>query len=749
MSVAAGLPTGTVTFLFTDIEGSTRLVQQLGTERFDEVLAAHTQVLRRAFADGGHEVRIEGDALFVVFLSAPRAVAAATAAQRALANEAFAHGAEVRVRMGMHTGEGTAASLRAGADYVGIDVHRAARIAAVGHGGQVLISDTTRSLVEHALPAGVTLRDLGEHRLKDLAGPEHLFQLVIEGVRSDFPAIRGQGDVPSSVPQQLTSFVGREREIEDGSKALADARLLTLTGPGGTGKTRLSIEIAARVAPDFPDGTHWVPLASIFDPELVLPTIGAALGLADSGSRPVGQRVIEHMREKRALFVIDNFEQVLPAAGSIAEILRAARGVKAIVSSRAPLRVYGEREFPVPPLGVPDRSSRADPERLSQYESVRLFIDRAVAVKPDFRITNDNAPAVAEICARLDGLPLAIELAAARVKLLPVAAMLARLEHSLAMLSGGARDLPERQRTLRGAIAWSHDLLAPVTRRLFEHLAVFVGGASLDEIEAVCGPDDDLGIDILEGVGALVDQSLLRQREADGDARFQMLVTIRDFARERLEGSGDLVDLARRHAAAYLALAERNAAELTGANSGRGLDRMALDHDNLRAAMEWALAHDASMAMRLGFAMWRFWHMRGHLAEGRGILERVLAFPDQAAPQSSRAKALEAAGGTAYWQGDIDAARAFYLRALELWRAARTAGDRERPLQPDVHVHHPWAGGVTTGTASTRGPAPGRRRRPRAPAGGPRDLPGTGGRARAGQRPLGNDGRSLRRGTVR
>ncbi|MDP9265703.1 MAG: diguanylate cyclase [Chloroflexota bacterium] len=670
MSGAASLPTGTVTFLFTDIENSTKLLQRLGTERFDEVLGAHTQALRSAFADGGHEVRVEGDALFVVFLSAPRAVAAAAAAQRALTNETFPHDAEVRVRMGLHTGEGTTASVRAGADYVGIDVHRAARITAAGHGGQVLISDTTRSLVENALPAGVTLRDLGEHQLKDLARPERLFQLVIERVRADFPAIRDQGDVPSSVPAQLTSFVGREREIEEGSKALADARLLTLTGPGGTGKTRLSIAIAGRVAADFPDGTHWVPLASIFDPELVLPTIGSSLGLADSGSRPVRERVIEHVRGKRALFVIDNFEQVLSAAGNIGEILRAAPGVKAIVSSRAPLRVYGEREFPVPPLGVPERGAAADPDRLSQYESVRLFIDRAVAVTPDFRITNDNAPAVAEICARLDGLPLAIELAAARVKLLPPAAMLSRLERSLAMLSGGARDLPERQQTLRGAIAWSYDLLAPRTRRLFERLAVFVGGASLEEIEAVCGTSDELSIDVLEGVGALVDHSLLRQREVAGDARFQMLVTIREFARERLEASGDLFELARRHAAAYVAVAERNAAELTSAASGQRLDRMEREHDNLRAAMEWAIRNDAATAMRLGFAMWRFWHMRGHLEEGRGVIERVLSVPDDAVPQGLRAKALEAAGGTAYWQGDIDAARRFYDRALELSRAS-------------------------------------------------------------------------------
>ncbi|MFN2519837.1 MAG: adenylate/guanylate cyclase domain-containing protein [Candidatus Limnocylindria bacterium] len=669
MSVPESLPTGTVTFLFTDIEGSTALLQRLGTERYDEVLSAHTDALRRAFADGGALVRVEGDALFIVFPSAPKAVAAAAAAQRALAGQSFPYGSEVRVRMGLHTGEGTAASVRAGADYVGIDVHRAARIAAAGHGGQVLISDATRSLVEHALSDGVTLRDLGEHRLKDLPAPEHVYQLVVDGLPSEFPPIRDVGDAASSIPAQLTSFVGREREIEEGSKALAGARLLTLTGPGGTGKTRLSIEIAARVGTAFPDGTHWVPLASILDPDLVLPSIGAALGLADSGSRPMRERVIEHVRAKRALFVVDNFEQVLAAAGDIGEILHAAEGVKAIVSSRAPLRVYGEREFPVPPLAVPDDAGR-DAETVSHYESVRLFIDRAVAVKPDFRVTNDNAPAVAEICARLDGLPLAIELAAARVKLLPPAAMLARLDRSLTMLSGGARDLPERQRTLHGAIAWSYDLLEPGSRRLFERVSIFAGGAWLEQMEAVCGDADEPGIDIFEDLATLVDNSLLRQREIDGDARFQMLVTIRAFALGRLEASDEAANMARRHAAAYLALAERSALELMGAEGGRTLDLMQQDHDNLRAAMEWAIAHDTATAMRLGAALWRFWHMRGHLEEGRGVLERVLALPDEGTSGELRPKALQAAGGTAYWQGDLTAATRFYEEALALSRAS-------------------------------------------------------------------------------
>src|SRR5438067_113435 len=406
--VATGpLPRGTLTFVFTDIEGSTKLLNALGTDRYHEVLEAHTDALRRAFAKG-HEVRIEGDALFVVFATGQDAIEATTAAQRTLGTSTFPHGAVVRVRMGMHTGEGTPASERAGADYVGIDVHRAARIAAVAHGGQVLLSAATRMLAGSDLPSGVALRDLGEHQLKDLAQPERIFQLVIDGCPSEFPALRSLDRIPNNLPTQLTTFIGREKEIRQGLALLDGSRLLTLTGPGGTGKTRLSLQLAAEAAAGFPDGAFWVQLAPISDPELVPSTIAHALGVQVSGSEMPLDRVTEHLRAKKLLLVLDNFEQILPAATTVSSLLADSPQLKVLASSRAPLRITGEQEFPIPPLELPDPERLPSLEVLAQSDAVRLFIERARAVRPDFMVTAENASAVAEICFRLDGLPVAL-----------------------------------------------------------------------------------------------------------------------------------------------------------------------------------------------------------------------------------------------------------------------------------------------------------------------------------------------------
>src|ERR671936_1111699 len=452
------LPSGTLTFLFTDIEGSTKLLNALGTERFHDVLAAHTQALRRAFADGGTEVRIEGDALFVVFSSAAKAIRAAAAAQRALATTRFPHDATVRVRMGMHTGEGTPAREEAGADYVGIDVHRAARIAAVAHGGQVLVSGATALLAAPDLGEGIALRDLGEHRLKDLAQPERIDQLVIDGCPSEFPPLRSIDRVPNNLPTQVSTFIGRNKEIAEGLRLLRGTRLLTLTGPGGTGKTRLSLQVAAEAAESFPDGTFWVPLAPISDPALVPSTIAHSLGVQVGGKEEPLERVKEHLRGKRMLLVMDNFEQILPAATDVSALLNTSEELRIMTSSRAPLRISGEQEYPVPPLDLPDPQRLPALDVLAQSDAVRIFVERAMAVKPDFRVTAENAAAVAEICYRLDGLPPALELAAARVKILTPRAILPRLQSRLKLLTGGGRDLPTRQQTLRDTIAWSYDM---------------------------------------------------------------------------------------------------------------------------------------------------------------------------------------------------------------------------------------------------------------------------------------------------
>ncbi|HEY8860877.1 MAG TPA: adenylate/guanylate cyclase domain-containing protein [Candidatus Limnocylindria bacterium] len=663
------LPRGTLTFLFTDIEGSTKLLNALGTDRYHEVLEAHTDALRGAFAKG-YEVRIEGDALFMVFATAQDALEATANAERALAQTAFPHGAVVRVRMGMHTGEGTPASEKAGADYVGIDVHRAARIAAVAHGGQILASAATRMLAGADLPQGVQLRDLGDHRLKDLAQPERIYQLVIDGLPSDFPPLGSLDRTPNNLPTQITTFIGREAEIRDGLKLLDGTRLLTLTGPGGTGKTRLSLQLAAEAAASFPDGAFWVPLAPISDPELVPSTIAHSLGVQVSGSELPIDRVTEHLRDKTLLLVLDNFEQILGAAPTVSVLLDAARGLKVVTSSRAPLRISGEQELPVPPLELPDPERLPSLEVLAQSDAVRLFIERARAVKPDFMVTAENASAVAEIVFHLDGLPLAIELAAARVKLLTPQAMLPRLRQGLDLLASPSRDRTDRQRTLRGAIAWSYDLLDQGMQRLFARCAVFVGGAQLEQLEAVCGPSSDIGVDVLEGVSELVEQSLLRQSEVDGEPRFRMLVTIREYALERLAERGEATDLRTRHLAAYQVLAERARPELQGKDQKRWLDAVDLEHDNLRAALEFAISDGhADEAARLVSALWRFWQSRGYLREGRSWAERAVAVPG--ATPELRLRALEALGGLVYWMGDL-AMLTHYGAALDL---AREIGD--------------------------------------------------------------------------
>jgi predicted ATPase/class 3 adenylate cyclase len=663
------LPRGTLTFLFTDIEGSTKLLNALGTDRYHEVLEAHTDTLRGAFAKG-HEVRIDGDALFVVFATAQDALEATANAQRALAKTVFPHDAVVRVRMGMHTGEGTPASEKAGADYVGIDVHRAARIAAVAHGGQVLASAATRMLAGADLPQGVQLRDLGDHRLKDLALPERIYQLVIDGLPAEFPALRTLDRTPNNLPTQITTFIGREAEIHEGLKLLDGTRLLTLTGPGGTGKTRLSLQLAAEAAASFPDGAFWVPLAPISDPELVPSTIAHSLGVQVSGSELPIDRVTEHLRDKTLLLVLDNFEQILGAAPTVSTLLDAARGVKVVTSSRAPLRISGEQELPVPPLDLPDPERIPSLEVLAQSDAVRLFIERARAVKPDFMVTAENAAAVAEIVFRLDGLPLAIELAAARIKLLTPQAMLPRLKKGLDLLASGGRDRTDRQRTLRGAVAWSYDLLDDGMQRLFARCAVFVGGAALEQLEAVTGPASEIGREPLDGVSELVDQSLLRQVEVDGEPRFRMLVTIREYALERLAERGEAADLRARHLAAYLALAERARPELQGTDQKRWLDRVELEHDNLRAALELAISGGrADEAARLVYALWRFWQSRGYLREGRSWAERAIAVPG--GTKELRLRALEALGGLVYWMGDL-AMLTVYGAALDL---AREIGD--------------------------------------------------------------------------
>jgi len=596
-------PSGTVTLLFTDIEGSTRLLQRTG-DAYAGLLADHRRLLREAFArHRGFEMDSEGDAFFVAFESANDAVAAAADAQAALAQYDWPDGNEVRVRIGLHTGEPRAVDGR----YVGLVVHAAARIMAAGHGGQVLVSQSTRPLLDDRFQ----LRDLGAHRLKDLPGTQQLYQLHVEGQPADFPPLKTLDHRPTNLPLEPNAFIGRTRELKEAWALLtrADARLLTLTGTGGGGKTRLALRLAAGAGERFPNGVFFVSLAPVWDWELVIPSIAQTLGLREQPGETVLETLTEYVRDRRILLLLDNFEQVLPAAPAVAGLLASAPGLRMLATSRTPLRLAGERTYSVPPLG--------------ESESVNLFVERAHAADADFAVTDANARDVAEICTRLDGLPLAIELAAPRVRALSPAALLRRLDDRLKLLTGGAHDLDERQRTLRATIEWSYELLPDAERALIAQLSVFVGGCRLDAAEALCKAD----LEILDGLQSLVENSLLRRRaDPDGEPRFWMLETIRDFACELLEERGNADDARRRHAEHFADEAEQLDLESRTGNHAGVLARLDEERNNLRAALAWARDQgESDLVLRLATALWGFWAARGYIAEGCLTLDAALA----------------------------------------------------------------------------------------------------------------------------
>jgi predicted ATPase len=574
--------------------------------------------------------------------------------------------------MGLHTGEPTVSA----GTYVGLDVHRVARICAAGHGGQILVSQTTSELVQHSLPEGVSLRDLGRHQLKDLPEPEHLSQVIIPNLVSDFPPLRTLPSRTGTLPAPPNELIGREEEVEALKQFLLReaVRVITLTGPGGTGKSRLALELAAGLAADFADGVYFVGLGALSDPGLFASSIAMALGLRENPARPVVESLKDSLQGKHALLVLDNFEQIVAAAPLLAALLAACARLKVLVTSRVVLHLSGEQEYPVPPLRLPGPGPLPGLGALERYAAIALFVQRARAVKPGFQLTGDNAAAVARICAQLDGLPLAIELAAARLKLLSPQAMLERLSSRLDFLKGGARDAPARHQTLRQAIAWSHELLTEDEKAFFRRVAVFPGGCSLEAAERVCGAGG-LDADALDAVAALVDKSLLRQDAGPGEEpRFVMLETIREYGLERLRAGGDWDATRRAHATYFLELAEQAEAELTGPRQPLWLDRLEADHNNLRAALSWAEEQGKiEFGLRLGAALWRFWVTRGHMLEGRQRLQRLLALPGGAARIPARARVLHGLGTIIHEISDYAQARPLLEESLSIWREL---GDR-------------------------------------------------------------------------
>jgi predicted ATPase len=616
----AELPTGTVTFLFTDVEGSTKLLHALGADGYADALAAHRRIVREWIAaHGGQVVDTQGDAFFVAFPTAPGAIAAATAMTAALTK------GPIRVRIGLHTGT----PILTEEGYVGEDVHRAARIAAAGHGGQVLVSSSTASLVEGEL------RDLGPHRLKDLLAPERIYQ-VGEG---EFPPLRSL--YQTNLPIPATAFLGRAGELAEvgGLLSRPDVRLLTLTGSGGTGKTRLAMQAAAQASDDYPDGVYWVSLSPLRDPALVMPTASQALG-AENG-------LADFIGDKRMLVLFDNFEQVVDAASDLAELLSSCPALNLLVTSREPLHVGGEQEFAVPTL--------------AHEEGIALFVARARAVLPDF--FSDGA--VSEICRRLDDLPLAIELAAARVKSLTAGQILERIDRRLPLLTGGTRNVPERQRTLRAAIEWSHELLTAGEQALFGRFAVFAGGSTLEAAEEVVETD-------LDTLQSLVDKSLVRHAED----RFWMLETIREYATERLRELADEGPVRERHLGFYLVLAEQAYEHLASASEWFAV--MDFERDNFRAALDWAAERRPEAAVRLAGAVAEYWWQRGHGAEARERLTTVLAgYPRR---DAVRARALTELGTVVGVTGDDRTALEHLGEALDIWREAGGGPGEARTL---------------------------------------------------------------------
>lgn len=662
------LPTGTVTFLFTDIQGSTKLWQS-NPAKMRKALVRHDEILHSVIeANRGWVFKTVGDAFCAAFDTAMEGLSAALDAQLAIRAEEWDLPQPMQVRMALHTGEAEERNR----DYYGPALNRVARIESIGYGGQTLLSLVTAELVRDTLPEEVTLKDMGERRLKDLTRPEAVYQLLHPDLPVDFPPLKSLDIHPHNLPLEPTPLIGRERELESVQKMMIDAgvRVVTLTGPGGMGKTRLGLQVAAEMIEFFKDGAFFVDLAPVRDPELLISSIAQTLRIKETGGRFLLDTLKDYLRGKHMLLLLDNFEQIMKAELQVVQLLTSCGGLKILVTSREPLHVRGEKIFAVPSLSLPERIDKKLPsiEKLTQYEAVRLFIERAAALKQDFTITNNNAPAVAEICVRLEGIPLAIELAAARIVLLSPQAILKRLDNRLNLLTVGAHDLPARQQTLRATIDWSYELLDEKCRLFFRILSVFAGGFTIETAEAVCSGNRESNMDVLNGISSLIEKSLLFQEEAgEGEPRCYMLETLREYGLERLEQSGDADSIKKRHADYFCEIAREAWTCFDGPRIKQCLDRLEADHDNLREAMRWCeLSEKTEMLLTFGNYLWRFWQLRGFLTEGQVRLESMSHIPGVSA--SSMGAGLMGAGALARDRGEYEAALKLLKAALSMYK---------------------------------------------------------------------------------
>ena len=672
------LPSGTVTFLFTDIEGSTKLAQQY-PDAMPALLARHHEILRQAIqAQNGYIFQNEGDSLAVAFHSAIDALNAALNAQRLLQEEPWTP-APIKVRMGIHTGTAQLNDSSAPTVYTGYTTLASTqRIMSAGHGGQILLSGATRELVRDMLPASTDVADMGEKRLKDLLRPEHIYQLNISGLPSTFPPLKTLDSFPNNLPTQLTTFIGRENEIAEVKQELELHRLVTLTGSGGTGKTRLSLQVAAELLEKFDHGVWFVELAPLTDSDLIPQTILSAIDIQEQQGKTPLEVLKEYLHEKQVLIVLDNCEHLISASAQVANtLLNAAPRLKILASSREALGVKGEVSYPVPSLSLPDIKHLPVIEQLSQYEAVRLFIDRALLVAPHFDVNKDNAPFIAQICHRLDGIPLAIELAAARVKMLSIEQISKRLDDRFRLLTGGARTSLPRQQTLRALIDWSYDLLSENERLLLRQLSVFAGGWTLEAAEEGCagGERDNISpYDILDLLTQLVNKSLVivMEHSQSGETRYRMLETIRQYAREKLleVGGGEIIR--DKHLAYFVKLVEQAEPELYRSNQIFWLNKLDDEIDNFRIAMEWALANDVESGLRIASIPWRFWLGRSYFQEVGDWLKQLLE--QYKTVNALHAQALAIQSMCRFRQGDFSKTIELAKQSLEM---ARVLSDKQ------------------------------------------------------------------------